>query len=151
MENRSFDDLLGARVDEFEKPQPLPVGSYHVLVKDYGKTEKQSAAGNNGVVVQFSVLSPLDDVDADELRKVTAKSPLSKKVLRHTFWLTEDAAHRIRTFIEYLGITVEGRTLREVLPEIKGRPIIVSIRHKPSDRNPEEVYQEIGGFTKEVA
>jgi hypothetical protein len=152
-EELNFDDLLNSNLDSqtFDRTPPLPPGSYAAMVKDYKKTDKPSQKGNHGIVFTFSFLQAKDDVDEDALAKALERKPMKDRTMQLTFYMTPNAAHRIREFIEMLGVDHSGRTLKECLPETKGCGLTVHVKHTPSRNNPEESFAEIGGFTKDAA
>jgi len=119
--NVDLSGLLSKPASEVVPPKPLPAGIYICQVGDH---EAKVAGQKNNTVVEFEMtaLQPTDNDPSD--------CELPKR-LRQSFWLTPDAMHRFKNFLENT-LQIEGgqRTLLEMLPEAKGRMCRANVTQK---------------------
>jgi hypothetical protein len=66
--------------------------------------------------------------------------------MRRDFYLTEDALWRLDDFLRSVGISVEGRSYEEVLPEVIGQPITVEVQQYMNEQSG-EIGNQIGKMT----
>lgn len=118
-----FKSLLGKNVDTVEKPKPKPGGTYHGVIEGFKFDLSQKQKTPFVRVTAYNV-SPGQDIDPNDLAE--NKIDLTKWKPHRDFYLTEDALYRLREFLESLGITTTGRSFNETLPEIKGKPVIMT-------------------------
>ena len=97
----NFMHLLDKKVSETERPKPLPVGAYDMVITGYTTGTSQQ---KQTPYVEFAlkVLSPRDDVDPEEWAQV--KNPTEAK-LKTQFYLTEDSMCVFRTSWPKLDLT----------------------------------------------
>lgn len=131
----NFNDLLSTKVDEAEKPKPLPTGSYifAISVED-PKLDVSSQKQTPFVEFLCKPMNPLDDVDPNLLNQV---KNWREKVLRLPFYLTDDAKYRLKDFMDKVGVAHQGRTFGECLPELKGKAFKATIKHEISQKSKE--------------
>lgn len=137
----NFSNILEQKVDSIERPPLLPMGTYMGIITkhEFGKSKEKQTP-----FVEFYVRlqAGLEDVDPAALAQI---KELGKRELRVTHYLTEDAAYRLRDFLEKtLRINCTGRTLRETIPEANTKALKVHIKHVPSNKpGSDEVYANI--------
>jgi hypothetical protein len=136
----SFQDILNKKADDVERPKPLPPGTYLGVVE--GLPEFAEIGKNQTPVANLKIklLAAEDDVDSDALREMGGALG---KSLRHRLFLTEDAAWRVKQFLEeHLGINGDGKTLGELFNEAPGNQVKVVVKHRPS-QDGQTIYAEI--------
>ena len=130
----SFQDVLNKPASSIEPPAALPVGTYLCLVD--GQPEITQKGKNNNYCAIFS-LKPVQaqtDVDQAALQTALKGAALQDKKIRHTLWITEDAAWRLDQFLaEHLLIEKGTKTLGEMVPEAMGKQVLVTLSHTTSD------------------
>lgn len=136
----TFGSILDRAPTEFERPKPLPVGSYTCVVKGLPRHDVSSKKKTEFVEFTLQPLSAGEDVDQDELK---AMGGYANKTIRATFYTTEDATWRLRKFLEDLGIE-EGDSLRAMIDETPNKQIIAYIKHRASEDG-QAVFAELGG------
>lgn len=139
--NNKFSDILDRSPEEFERPKPVPQGTYQFLIKgmpEFGESNKKKTP-----YVRFTceIIGVGDDVDEDEL-KAYGDNPIGK-TMRHDFYLTESSTYRLREFIEHLGIESKGRSFNALFDEVPGSQFNGTIRHEASEDG-QSVFARIG-------
>lgn len=141
-----FKGMLSKPVDSAERPKPLPAGTYFGHV---GKFEFLESKEKKTPYVRFhlKLTAPGDDVSPDALMMTDSKGhqsvvDVTKKPLRKDFYITEDALFRLREFIESCGISSEGRSFNETIPELMNAPVLISVTQRPG-QNPEDIFNDV--------
>lgn len=144
----SFADILDMPAADVEKPKGLPAGSYQMLVS--GLPEHGKSAKKQTPYVEFTckILSAGDDVDEDELKAWATRAdgstrPLTDATTKATYYTTPDAIWRLTTFLEHLGLDVEGKSIRDLLEEAPNCQFTGYIRHEPS-QDGQMVFSRLG-------
>lgn len=119
-----FKSMLAKPVESAERPKPKPGGTYNAIIEGY-KFDTSREKKTPYCRLTYSNLTPGDDVDAQQLQDSGAD--LSKWKPHSDFYLTEDALYRFREVIESCGINVAGRSFNETIPELKGKPVILTV------------------------
>jgi len=136
MSDVNFGAILDRPSTEIERPKPLPVGTYVCVVKGLPRQDKSARKGTE--FVEFT-LQPLGiyenengetDVDPDEL---AAMGGFEKRTIRATYYLTEDAIWRLKSFLDDLGIEEGDKSLRQRISESPGHQVLAVIAHQASD------------------
>lgn len=127
-----FSAILSRTVDTAEKPKPLPVGHYRFAIKGFEFLES-SQKKTPYVQFQCAPLAPEEDVDPTMFEEFGGVAKLGNKSLRLDYYLTEDALFRLREFLEdTMGLSCQGRSFGEVIPEVKDLEFIGQVAHKAS-------------------
>lgn len=147
MSDNTFSAILSKPVGSGEKPKPYPVGSYSARITkfEFAKSKrKETPYVRYGIRLEQA----LADVPQDQLAGVD----LSRRELHVDFYLTEDAQHRLDTFlIEHAGIVGGGRALAQTIPEAVNRTIVVMVGQTPSQKPGDNtIYNEITSTAKAV-
>src|SRR6266545_6388685 len=100
----SFSEILDKPAKEIERPKPLPVGTYLTVVKGLPRFDKTSKKNTDFVEFTHQVLQVGDDVDEEAIiayltKGDGTKSKLSEAVIKNTYYLTPNAAWRLRKFL----------------------------------------------------
>ena len=146
MSNPAFKSLLEKQADQQEAPKPLPVGHYAVMAikHEFGQSSQKKTPY---VRFFFQGMSAGFDVDADQFEACGGDERLGKVNLRSDFYLTEDALFMLTQFLEKLDIDMEGRSFADLIPEAcANQPVIAYVGQRPSQRDPNIVFNEISGF-----
>lgn len=126
----SFASILDAAPTEVERPKPLPVGSYHCVVTGAPRYDKSSKKQTDFVEFQLRITGCYDDVDDDELE---AAGGVDGKMLKVTYYLTEDAVWRLDEFHVHCGLDLDEDTSRRQRNEdVINSEVIAVVRHQTS-------------------
>src|SRR5262249_22764520 len=101
--------ILDRQGTEVERPRPLPFRTYRTIVTGAPRFDKSKNKGTVFVEFTLKFLPAEEDVDADDLAHALTKPsgesvPLQEKSNRLTFYLTEDAAYRLKDFLKHCGV-----------------------------------------------
>lgn len=153
MSDVNFGSLLSVSASKAKRLPPLPPGTYHVRVNEGVETGKSENKGTPFLRFKLTVLAPDEDVDVDEYEGGLEK--IVGRTLVHTFWLPveegsdharPDMVAQVREFMEDCGITFEDdEEVGSKLPELTNAECKVSITHRPSPNNPENMLVDISG------
>jgi hypothetical protein len=127
-----FTALLNQNFDDIKAPLPLPEGTYYGVVENY-KFEETREKKTPYVRFNVKLTGAHESIDETLLEGVD----LSKRSFRKDFFLTADATIRFKRFVVSLGIDGAGRSLGELMPEIVGQTVQVTIKQRPG-RDPSE-------------
>lgn len=129
----NFNDLLSTQVDQAERPKPLPPGTYTFIIQGQPKFDRTKSDKETPFIEwQATPVQAHGDVDQTLLSQV---KDWNKRGLRLTFYLTEDAKFRLREFMEKLGLSVQGRTFAEVLPEVVNQQFVAAVKHEVAQKS----------------
>lgn len=140
MAQARFESVLDMPATDFERPPPIPPGTYGAAVKGLPEWIKSDRTGTEGVQFAMALLQAADDVDKEALEAIGG---IAEKVMPYRFYVTEKSGYRLREFLEDLGIEVQGKSLRAASQEANGRQCLLSVRHTPR--------QDGKGFYSEIA
>lgn len=138
-----FASILGKTAGTAEAPKPLPSGTYFGSVSGRGvPVTKKTKEGEKGVVrFTFALGEAGEDVDADELENAGGlrKKDGSAKTVVREYWLTPDAMFIFDQFLEGFGYERDGdggfgKTYDEIIQEIEGRDVTLSLELNEFDR-----------------
>ena len=142
----NFSDILNKPIDDIKAPSALPTGTYLCLIDGQPELGPVGKKETPAAIFNFKPMQAMTDVDPQLLQTALDGSSLADKKIRFTLWLTDDAAHRAKTFlIEHLGIP--KASLGEMFPQAMGRQVLVSIGHR-TDGNPPQVYMDVKATAK---
>ena len=151
-----FSDALDRKAEDIRRPPPLPIGHYVMQVTKVpdAPEEMNSSKGTyEKLIIPVSVVSPMDDVDPDEL---SAYGNVTGAPLRLDFIFNCDPAeeakfegtlNRLKEFISKAGVDIEEGQLGQWLTELPSAQFIGEVRHRPDPNDPNIVYSEIGRTT----
>lgn len=144
MNQPNFGSILDKPSSDIERPRPVPQGTYLCTIKGLPRYDKSSKKQTEFAEFTLVPLQAMDDVDADEL---TTMGGLTDKEFKHTFYLTEKSAYRLKEFlVDDLGID-EQDSLRPMMDETPGKQVLVYIKHTPSEDG-KSVYANVGSTAK---
>ena len=151
MSDVNFNKLLGVQVQSVERPKNFPTGHYDSVIigHEMGKSSQKETP-----FVKFGVklLGPTDDVDQELFEEAGGMEALqNRKPLDYTFYITADALHRLRYFLEEgLALNCSARNFDEVIPETANASVIVQVGHR-AGRKEGEYFMEITDYMKAAA
>ena len=146
MSKPNFSSVLDKPATEIARPKPLPVGTYLAVVEGLPRYDKSSKKQTDFVEFSMRITAAADDVDEAELQEVglTLKDGTSR-TMKNTYYLTEDAAWRLKKFLEDLGFDFSGDlTMREACESAANREVYLTITHEPS-QDGQSIFARIGG------
>ena len=124
----NFDDILNTQLDEVEKPKPIPVGTYTVRISaEAPKLEAVGEKQSPKLTIEAIPLIAGEDVDTELLALVPQ---WNERKLRLDFFLTPDSQWRFKEFAQHCGINTDGRTLRDIIPELANAQVNVKVKHR---------------------
>lgn len=129
----SFEDILKRPTKDIKPPQPLPIGTYHVLVDGPPSHEESSQKKTPCRVYKFKILKAMDDVNAREAaeQQVVGKV-IGGQYAGAAFYLTDESIHRYVEFLQdHLGIENPGgeKSTEELEPYAPGRQLLIKLKH----------------------
>ena len=133
-----FDSILNTQMDGIEKPKPLVQGKYRAIVRTF-KYVKSPEKGTPGAEVTFKILNPIETEDDAAANLFD----YSDREVRQTYWLTKDALHRAKEFLEeHCKIHGSGRLIGEVFNDVTNAEVGVVLVHNKSKKN-DEIYANV--------
>lgn len=129
----SFQEILNKPAASVEPPSPLPVGTYLCIVDGQGEYKKMGKNNTDVLELSLKPIQPQPDVDQEALATALKDKSLQDKPIRHRLFITDDAVWRLRKFIEDCGIEVGTRSLGELVMELPGKQVLVTMGHRASD------------------
>jgi len=134
-----FNTLMSKPMDEIERPKPLPAGTYTGIIvsHEFGKSSQKQT---DFVRFMIRVIAPGEDVDPEALKEYGQLG--EKSLLRHDFYITEDAVFRLKEFLsDTLGIRADS--INAGLPQTTGMQVGVIVKHEMSQKDPSVVFATI--------
>jgi hypothetical protein len=131
----NFASLLNKPADDVKRPVTLPDGTYFGTIKSHELAES-SQKKTPYVRYNVELTHAHDDTDTE------GEDPAGKKV-RVDFYITDESTYRLIDFCGSCGITTEGRSLGEIIPQPIGQTVMVDIVKKPSQNDPEQYFNEV--------
>jgi len=134
----SFEDILNKPASDIKAPPAYPVGTYHCLVDGPPTPGKSSQKQTDFLQFKFKILSPMQDVDAEQ----AAEQQIVGKLISADFYITEAAVWRLKDLlVEHLGIEEGSKSLREIVAEAPGKQVLVKLRHELSQDGKREFHR----------
>lgn len=141
MSGPDFTQLLDNNLGEIEKPKPMPQGSYVAIIKK-SEFDKSSKKQTPFVRYHLELVQALDDVDEEDLQEF---GEVAGKTTRVDFYLTEGALFQLQDFLLYhVGLDMEGKPLKEAIPEAINQQVGVRIKHEHSEDG-QNTYARVDG------
>ena len=136
-----FSSLLKKPAYEAKKPEALPVSpNYPGVIKSYELLEGQNEKKLPFVRFMVGLTGWADDIDQTD----RVGDP-SKRTLRRDYYLTDEALYRLDLFLKSLGLA-SGQTYDELLPQVVGARVIVSVKQYMNQRT-NEIGNEVAELT----
>jgi len=138
--NKSWDDV--------EAPKAMPVGSYLFVVKGLPRHDKSTKKGTEYYEFTLQPIQALEDVDEEALEEYGGLRDKdgNPRVMRTTFYLTEDAIYRLKEFTEACGVDPTGKTPAQTINELPNCQVIGHVKHS-AGRN-DRIYANVESFTR---
>lgn len=144
-----FSKLLDVKAEDIKAPPMVPGGEVLLTVKSYEWIKSKPPKETPGLEITFTLGQYLNVIGEDaEAQAVVGKE------FTDTFWISKDpekqetSRYMLKQFCENCGISPEGRTLSEMVAELRGCQVVGSIRRQPSEQNPERTFAKIVGYAK---
>ena len=126
----NFGSILDKPTSEIERPPTLPQGSYLCVVHGLPRFDKSTKKQTEFAEFTLRVLQAGEDVEEEALKEF---GPLGETSIKHTFYLTEKSAYRLKEFLINDLLIEDTGTLREMIDETPGKQVMISIKHQASD------------------
>lgn len=151
-----FSALLRKPAGEAKRPPLLPGGDYMGVVKSFEmgeSSQKKTPFVRFNVVLQdWPTSAPQEwqvpGPDGKSMVQISRSDvDLSKRQMRRDFFFTEDALYRLDEFLRSCGISVEGRTYEEALPDVVGATVVAEVQQQMSQREgatADDMFNQIG-------
>lgn len=132
-----FSQLLSDKLDDVKRPPVKPAGTYNATIKEH-KFDVSSKKGTPYVRFVFNNVTPGDDIDQDQLKDTDGNTIDLSKWQPSTrglsdFYLTPESKFRLKEFIKAFNIETKGRSFNEILPELRGMPVLLTVSMKASE------------------
>ena len=129
----SFEEILKTPTKNIKPPQPLPAGTYHVIIDGPPEHQESSQKKTPCRVYKYKILKAMEDVNSHE----AATQQVVGKIINGqgpgtAFYITEESINRYKEFLEdHLGIPNPGgeKSFEELEMEAPGRQLLVKLRH----------------------
>lgn len=126
-----FATILDEAPSEVVRPKPLPAGTYTCVVRGQPRYDKSSKKRTPFVEFSLAAIAAGEDVDFEELE---ACGGIDGKIIRATYYLTEDAAYRLDEFHSHCGIDLGiEASRRQRCEEVVNAQVTAVMRHRASD------------------
>lgn len=149
MANPNFSSILDKPATDISRPKPLPIGTYLAIVEGLPRYDKSTKKQTDFVEFALRIAAAADDVDQEELEEVgLVLKDGTPRSMKATYYLTEDAAWRLKKFLEDLGFDfTTDLTLREACENSANREVYITIGHEPS-QDGQAIFARITGTAK---
>ena len=141
-----FQSILDKPASAIERPKPIPPGTYLTVVQGLPRYDKSSKKQTEFVEFTLALAAAMDDVDSEALE---AAGGIVGKTLRATYYLTEDAAWRLKKFLTDLGFDTESDkfTLRQMIEESVNQQVYAKVKQRPS-QDGKAIFAELADTAK---
>lgn len=136
----TLEEILSKQAKDIEAPKPYPVGTYVCLVDGVPTLEKVGKNQTDAFIFNTKIVQPIE-VDQTAMAEFGA---IAGKPLRQTFFVTEDAIYRLKTFlVDSLGID-DTLSIKAMIPQAMGKQFIATVGHRASEDGT-RIYSEVKG------
>lgn len=126
----NFKHLLQKPADDIKKPPVLPEGTYFGQITGQPTFGESSQKKTPFVQWTGQYSHAADDVELVDEEGMPIN--LEGKKFYFSYYLTEDALWRLVAFVQSCGINTEGRSLEELLPQVQGKAVQLSVVQRPN-------------------
>lgn len=123
----NFTEILSRKIEEVEKPKPLPVGQYLWSIPNLFEQDEIGENKTPALVWKVRCVAPQSDVDMQAFQE---SGNAKDRDMRVTFYLSEDALWRLRDFLKKLGIEEGGKSFDEAAAAATGRMFYATVKHR---------------------
>lgn len=147
----SFQDILSKPAASIEPPKALPVGTYLCIIDGQPEFTKVGKNQTDALKIGFKPVQAQPDVDQEQLQSALsvngAVSALADKKINQNYFITENAVFRLKALMEHCGIELGTKPLGELIPELMGKQVLVTMGHRASDDG-QMIFGEVKGTAK---
>lgn len=146
----NFSHLLKRPAGQAKKPEALPIGDYHGIIKGF-EIGDQNKNKTPYARLQLGLMGWPDSVDEAERQQSgpdgkSTPIDLSKRQLRRDMYLDDPSLWRLDEFLRSCGIEPEGRTYEECLPELVGHQVTIEVQQYLNEKT-SEIGNQVGKLT----
>lgn len=132
MANTKFEDILSKAPSDVKPPTVLPPGEYLCVVQGMPRRDKSAKKETPYLEYALVVQQALDS--ALEAGADAVEGGVVGKVIKATYYLTDNSLFMLKEFFENCGLDVDAaETLQELVDQPNGSQVIATIRHEASD------------------
>lgn len=138
-----FSKITSMSFDNVERPKPAPQGHWLGMIEshEYGESSQKKTPF---VRLNIKLVQPQDDVEQEAIEEAGGMEKITKRTLRHEFYLTEDAAFRLKEFFEeVLQMDTSGQTIADLVPQVNNQQVVVEVGHRIGGQNNDETFAEV--------
>lgn len=143
--------LGSAKLEEIEKPKPLPEGNFQAKINKHFYEEVKMKDGDVKLkaVYQVEPVMAYDNVDEEEL---TAFGDLKKAKLRVEFWFdpkpgadNQSVQWRVKNFLtDHVGLELDGAvSLEQAMPMAVNNYVGITVKHTRDEKKPDSVFANV--------
>lgn len=140
MANPNFASILDEAPTEVNRPKPLPAGTYEFVVRGVPLYDKSSKKQTDYVQFNLVPIAAHDDVDEDDLKEMGG---FEGKIVRATYYLTEDAAYRLDEFHQHCGIDLSNKSSRRARSEACVNCSVIGVIKHRASQDGSQVFAEL--------
>lgn len=153
----SFSDILKTKASDVERPSPMPVGDYVVVVTGQPRQDKSAKKQTPFVEFTYKVLEAMESVDEEALDEWLTnnkgeKKKLTEVTIKDTYYLVEKALFRLTDMLVACGVAevdddgeiTSDKSIGQLIEETAGSQLIVTMRHE-SFQDGSGVSSKVGG------
>jgi len=130
----SFEDVMNMSAETAIRPPPFPSGTYRFLILKHTPGQAQNEKKTPLIELELKPIAAMADVDQSRLPE-----DWNNRLQNYSFFMTKDAAYRLREFAEAMGVQVAGRTFKQIVPDLQGKYCTGTMVMQPSKRRPSEM------------
>lgn len=140
----NFQSILNIDTKDAQRPPQLPMGTYVGLIKD--PPEFGNSSQKNTPFVKFKITPTQAYADVSEEDLEDYGPDLSKAfAIPTTFYITDGAKHRLTEFLADCGLETENSNFLDLIPQVQGREVLITVKHVPSNQGDGRTYVNIVG------
>ena len=133
-----FNAILAKKASDVKPPPLMPVGTYVVVATGQPQTGESSAKKTPWIGWDAKFVSPMDDVDREQLAEIGGLEGKSLKAGKQgglTFYITEASEFMFVQFMEETCLIEKGdKSLMEMASEVSGKQFLVVMKHEETTR-----------------
>lgn len=122
--SENYSDIASLSWDNIPQPKTLPTGSWKLRARNATFLPAKSADSNPRVVIFFTPIEPMDDVDESRLSELGDGYDFAANQIVHNVFIEgpRDWAN-VRSLLEKMDVQVEG-PVQETLKKVRGKEVI---------------------------
>jgi hypothetical protein len=138
-----FSKLMNRPAGQAKKPAALPAGDYpcKIIKWELGESQQKKTPYVRYFLVPTGF--PEGASEADKIDEKGEAIDLTKKQLRRDYYMTTDAEYRLDEMLRAVGVTVDGRTYEESVPDAVGMDCLAVVIQRMSADGSDNVFNDV--------